>query len=275
MPNIKPVGASSKLSMLIYADIGWGKTSLIGTGGKEFKTLIVRPPIDHVDPIIGSGCQEIIVSDWEEIFETLEYVQHLPEGEWDWVWIDSISLLQDIGLDDVYENVLDRKGPVGSLARKDREQFGPDRGEYRVNFWRLGQYVRHIVGAGTVNLGVTAHAFWWEPYDNGVTPSCLWPWIQGKMMPAKIAGMMNIVAYGSIEEREGRGGRKRQVRVLHTNANESWYAKCQIKTPDGGSVFGTGDIINPSIPEMMEAIQAGRPSNGRTTRRRTRRRERN
>lgn len=271
MPKIQPAGASAKVSMLIHADIGWGKTSLIGTGGKEFKTLIMRPAIDHVDPIIGSGVNEMIVHNWEEIFEGLEYVQHLPEGELDWFWLDSISLLQDVGLDDVYEGVLDRKGPVGSLARKAREEFGPDRGEYRVNMWRLGQWVRHTVGAGTVNLGITAHSFWWEPNDNGVTPSCLWPWVQGKMMPQKISGMMNIVGYGALETREHRG-RKRQVRVLHTNATENYYAKCQIKLPDGGSVFGSGDVINPSFPELMKAIQAGRPSsNGRTTTRRRRR----
>ena len=269
MPNIQPVGASSKISMLIHDDIGWGKTTLIGTGGKDYKTLIIRPPIDHTDPIIGSGCEEVVVDNWEEIFETLEYVQH-EGGKYDWVWIDSISLLQDVGLDDVYGNVLDRKGPVGSLARKDREQFGPDRGEYRVNMWRLGQYIRHTVGAGTVNLGITAHSFWWEPNDNGVTPSCLWPWVQGKMMPQKICGMMNIVGYGSIQEREHRG-RKRTIRVLHTNSTENYYAKCQIKLPDGGSVFGNGDIVNPTLPEMLKAIQAGRPSaNGRSTRRRRR-----
>jgi hypothetical protein len=272
MPKIEPAGASTKISVLIHADIGWGKTSFIGTGGKDAKILIVRPPTDHVDPIVGSGCDEVVVRNWEEIFETLEWVQH--EGQnYDWVWIDSISLLQDWGLDDLYENVLDRKGPVGSLARKDREQYGPDRGEYRVNFWRLAQYVRHIVGAGTVNLGITAHAFWWEPGDNDVTPSCLWPWIQGKMMPAKISGMVNIVAYGSIETREGRGGRKRTVRVLHTNATENWYAKCQFKLPDGTSPFGSsGEIVSPTLPGMMEEINKCRPSaNGAGRRRRTRR----
>jgi hypothetical protein len=89
------------------------------------------------------------------------------------------------------------------------------------------------------------------------------------MMPAKICGMMNIVAYGSIQERE-RNGRKRTVRILHTNAAENWYAKCQVKLPDGGSVFGNGDIINPTLPTIMEAIKAGRPSDGRVMRRRRR-----
>ena len=202
----------------------------------------------------------MVVRSWEEIFEALEYIQH--EGQaWDWVWLDSISLLQDVGLDDVYETVLDRKGPVGSLARKDREQFGPDRGEYRVNMWRLAQWVRHTVGAGTVNLGITAHSFWWDPNDNGVTPSCIWPWVQGKMMPQKICGMMNVVGYGSIQTRE-RNGRSRTVRVLHTNATENYYAKCQIKNGDGTPVFTGGDIVNPTLPGVMEAINKARPTEG-------------
>lgn len=266
MPKITPVGASAKVSMLIHADIGWGKTTLIGSGGHDYKILIMRPPIDHTDPIVGSGVQEMVVRSWEEIFEGLEYVQH--EGHnWDWVWLDSISLLQDVGLDDVYEFTLDRKGPVGSLARKDREQYGPDRGEYRINMWRLGQWVRHTVGAGTVNLGITAHSFWWEPNDNGVTPSCLWPWVQGRMMPQKICGMMNIVGHGEVETREHRG-RKRTVRVLHTNAAENWYAKCQLKLPDGSPIFPTGDIVNPTLPGLMEAINQSRRNGGRRRRRR-------
>jgi hypothetical protein len=242
-----------------------GKTTFIGTGGQQFKILIVRPPVDHVDPIIGSGCQEMVVRSWEEIFEALEYVQHAGH-EWDWVWLDSISLLQDVGLDDVYEGVLDRRGPKGSLARKEREAFGPDRGEYRVNFWRLAQWVRHTVGAGTVNLGITAHAFYWEPNDNDVTPARMWPWVQGKMMPAKIAGMMNIVGYGEIRSREHRG-KTREVRVLHTSATENYYAKCQIKLPDGSPIFN-GEIVSPTLPAMMEALGRGRT----TTRRRRRER---
>lgn len=276
MPEIRPVGASSKINMLIHADIGVGKTSFIGTGGKDFKILIIRPPIDHTDPIIGSGCQEMVVRNWEETFEALDYVRH--EGnDWDWVWIDSISLLQDIGLDDVYEGILDQKGPVGSVARKAREQFGPDRGEYRVNMWRLAQWVRHCVGEGIVNLGITAHSFWWEPVGpvDELTPACLWPWIQGKNMPSKICGMMNVVGYMEVATREVRG-RKRQVRTLYTNKTERWYAKSQFKLPDGTNVFGDGTVLNPTLPGVVEAISKGRlttPAGSTTPRRRRRTRK--
>lgn len=264
MPDIQPVGASSKINMLIHSDIGVGKTSLIGSGGKDYKILIVRPPIDHTDPIVGSGCHETIVRDHEELFEVLDYMKH--EGDqWDWMWIDSISLLQDIGLDDVYLSMLDSKGPVGSEARKHRERFGPDKGEYRVNMWRLEQFIRHAVGARMCNLGITAHSFWYEPQDSEI-PATLWPWVQGKAMPQKICGMMNVVAYMSVKNVEVRG-EKRLVRQIQTGKSESYYAKCQFKLPDaqgrfridGPSVFGpTGTMVNPTLPKIMEAIGKGR-----------------
>jgi hypothetical protein len=258
LPAIEPVGASAKINMLLHADMGTGKTSFIGSGGKEMKILIMRSAIDHVDSILDSGCQQMLVRNWEDIFEGLEYVRH-SGNEWDWFWMDSISLLQDIGLDDVYEGVLDRKGPVGSQARAAREAFGPDKGEYGVNMWRLAQFFRHIIGAGMVNLGITAHSFWWEPNDprDELTPSCLWPWIQGRNMPSKICGMMNVVGYMELQTREVRG-RKRTVRVIHTNKTDRYYAKCQFKLPDGSSVFGNGDIVNPTLPDVHKAIMAGR-----------------
>jgi hypothetical protein len=254
--TIEDVGQSSKIFPFIFGDPGIGKTSLIGTGGKKYKTLIVRPPADHTDPIIGSGCKETIVRDWEEIWEVLEYLRY--EGHnWDWVWLDSISLLQDFGLDDVYENTLDFKGPQGSAARKAREQFGPDKGEYRVNMWRLEQWIRHTVGSASFNFGVTAHPFWYEPQDGDMEPY-LMPWVQGKNMPNKICGMMNLVGYYQLREREVKGT-KRQSRVLHTNKSVSWYGKNQFKLPDGTGVFGpTGSLVNPTIEKMVELINKGR-----------------
>ncbi len=278
MPEIQPVGASAKVFCLIHSDSGVGKTTLIGSGGKKFKELLIRTPISHSDPIIGSGVMEMICHDWEEIFEALDYCRH--EGhKYDWVWFEDISLTQDVGLDDVYvTNALDKKGPIGSQARKERERWGPDQGEYRVNMWRLGQWVRYAVGAGQFNLGITAHSFYWEPKSKDVEnyniEPCMWPWIQGKGMPSKICGMMNVVGYMEVKTRKIKG-REREIRVLHTNKSPDWYAKCQIKTPDGKSVFGDGDLINPTLPEMMEMISKGRPvhkqEHQRVVRRRTRR----
>lgn len=244
-PRIQPVGESEHVCWLNFSDPGAGKTSLIGTLGKEYKTLIMRPPIDHADPIIGSGVQEMIVKDWEEIFDGLEYMRH-DGHEWDWFWIDSISLLQDIGLDDVYANAIDAKGGRQGA----RAKYGPDRGEYRVNMWRLEQFIRYIVGTGGFNLGITAHAFWFQDPEEG--NSQLMPWIQGKAMPQKISGMMNMVSYMEVRKREIRG-ETRESRVLHFNKTERFYAKCQFKI-DGKPAFEDGGVVNPTAPEILEAI---------------------
>lgn len=277
LPEIKPVGESSRINMLLHTIPGWGKTTFIGTGGRDFDIIIMRPPLDHVDPIIGSGVREMVVHDWDEVFEGLEQIFHLDKAP-DIFAMDSISLLQDVGLDDVYEGVLDQKGPVGSAARKHREAFGPDRGEYRVNMWRLGQWVRRAVSAAEFDLIITAHSFYYEP--KGTNEAYIAPWIQGKAMPDKICGMMNIVGYGTFEEVQARGGTK-QARVINWNAGEfdgvEAFAKNQFKIGgiDGQSVFPTGKSINPTLPEVWAAIResravtpgrrptTSRPSNGR------------
>lgn len=248
MPEIRPVGASSKINMLIHSDIGVGKTTLIGTLGAASKVLIMRPPIDHADPIVGSGVQEMEVRDWPDIFEGLEYMRH-DGHEWDWFGIDSISLLQDIGLDDVYEGVLASKG--GRTG--ERAKYGPDRGEYRVNMWRLEQFVRYMVGAGVCNLIITAHSHWYEPYGVEDASAELWPWIQGKQMPQKICGMMNLVGYYQVLEREVRG-EKRLQRVLHTNKSSVYYAKNQFT----GAFGESGDIWNPTMPDILSKIDTVR-----------------
>lgn len=258
MPKIEPVGASSKVNMLLHSDIGWGKTSFIGSGGKEFKIVIMRPPTDHVDAIIGSGCQQMVVRNWEDIWDGLDQIQHLGPDELDIFSMDSVSLLQDIGLDDVYEGILDKKGRPGSEARKIREQFGPDKGEYRVNMWRLGQWIRKAVSAEQFHLIITAHSFFYEP--DGKDPYIA-PWIQGRAMPEKICGMMNIVGYGHMDEIAARrGGGTRQARVIEWNKTDDYYAKNQFKVPSTGeSVFPSGRSIDPTLPEVFESIMKGRP----------------
>lgn len=281
MPEIADVGASSHIFMLIHGDPGVGKTTFIGSGGGKYKILLIRSPIDHADPIVGSGVKETIVRNWEEILDVLEYLRH--EGHnWDWVWFDSISLTQDIGLDDVYQTAVDAK--ESPQARKNRARFGPDKGEYRINMWRLEQFVRHAVGSGGFNFGITAHSFWLTQTDelSGDTQTSLWPWIQGKAMPQKIGGMMNLVGYMEVVNREIRG-ETRPVRIIHFDKSPRWYAKSQFKFPNGQPAFGNGDLANPSLDKIVEVVgqcranaSANRPvpitaAGGRgVTRRRTR-----
>lgn len=267
MPEIRPVGASPKTSMLIFADPGAGKTTLVGTGAEAgLDIIIIRTPMDHIPArVLRSGAQEIIVRDWDDMIGNdgvLEYAQHQGHKH-DWFWLDSISLFQDVGLGDVLQGEIDRKGPARGL-------YGPDRSEYRVNMWREEQFIRHMVGAEGFNFGITAHPFWYTDPESDMPTSQLMPWIQGKSMPQKICGYMNVVGFMEVKSR-GKGAQAKKYRVIHTSKSDRYYAKDQY------DAFGeNGDIINPTLPKMMEAIESVRvrPKPQRRTRRTSRREQR-
>lgn len=261
---VKPVAASSKCSFLLFGDPSAGKTVFIGSGGKQFKILIIRSPRDKVDSILGSGVEEIVVSDWEEMTEARHYLHN--EGEkYDWVWLDSLSIWQDVGLQDVYEAALDRKGAPGSPGRAEREQFGKDKGEYGINMDRLSQLIGDLSGSDQFHFGVTCHPFWGERLqinddpDEDVTTDSeqIQPWIQGKNMVSKICGYMNVVGYLDVGEMIVRG-QLRTVRRLKVEKSPRAYVKNQFKTDTGESIFGNGTIINPTLPKFMEALATRR-----------------
>jgi hypothetical protein len=266
----KPAGESSTYNWLIYADNGVGKTSFIGTGGKEYKILLIRPPVVHVDPIVGSGVQEIVVHDWEDMTEAQDMLAHVKKGEWDWVWLDDISSWQDVGLEDVYQGILDRAGPPGSPGRKAREQFRADKGEFRTNAERISALVRDLVGSDAFNFGITAHPFWGprlvtdDEAEPAINSEQIQPWIQVKGMVNKVCGYMNLVGYMEVAERK-RGG---QYRRLLTNKGPRHYAKCQYIDANRVNVFGeSGIIVNPTLPEMMKVIGSSRRPSRRTRQR--------
>src|SRR5262245_50843794 len=130
---IQPIGKSKKICFLLYAPPGAGKTRLIG---ERERTLIVRPPYDHTDSIRAELAEEWIVYDWAEMLNVHEFARHEGSKHFDWIWLDSISLFQDTGLDDIWDGVVAQK--------PHRAQYQLDKGEYGVNMWRLQQWVRHM-----------------------------------------------------------------------------------------------------------------------------------
>ena len=237
--QIKPVGASHKTCLLIYGDPGVQKTRLAGSGpAAGLKTLIVRPPLDHTDSILGSGTEEWVVQDWSAMDDVQDYIRHDGNEEYDWVWLDSISLFQDQGLDDIWGDVLAEK-PA-------RKRYGADRGEYGINMWRLGGWVRHMVGQPGFNFGIVAHPFETETLDGELK---LAPYIQGRNMSPKICGYMNIVAF--MEQRRHKE-KDELYSVLHTEGTDRYYAKDQVMR------LADGIMVNPTMDKITEAIERGR-----------------
>jgi hypothetical protein len=234
LEGVRPAGSGGgKVAFCLYGPPGIGKTRMIGTGPR---TLIVRPPTDHTESIRGGDAQEKVVNDWDDLNNVYEYLRHGGAEDWDWVWLDSISLFQDHGLDDIWESVVAEK--------PHRAKHGVDKGEYGVNMHRLGLWVRHMVGLPGFNFGVTAHpAELANPEDELI----LMPYVQGRNMSNKVCGYMNIVAY--LEIKQGK-------RVLRTAATERYYAKDQF------DAFENARMVEPTMPKIIAAIDKARGDKG-------------
>jgi hypothetical protein len=254
---IQDVVLGKKTSMCLYADTGVGKTRLIGEGGSG--TLILRPPTDNTDSIRVPGAKEWVVTDHAELLEAQDYLR--AEGDqWDWVWWDSISLWQEVGLDDIWQATIDRN--------PDRAKFGLDKGEYGINMTRIGRFLRDMHGlaqAGAFNFGVTALPAELSVSQDPDAVKKLRPYVQGKEMSKALMGYMNIVAFYEIVEQN-----KKLRRVLRTAATDRYDAKDQLDAfPNGRLVDPTWSDVSGAIEKARERLRAERG----TTKRRTSRRK--
>lgn len=253
---INDVTLGRKTSMCIYGDTGVGKTRLIGGGGNG--TLILRPPTDNTDSIRTPGAKEWIVSDHAELLEVQDYLR--ADGkEWDWVWWDSISLWQEVGLDDIWQATIDRT--------PERARYGLDKGEYGINMNRIGRFLRDMHGlaqSGMFNFGVTALVKELSISEDPEAAKKLRPWVQGKDMSKALMGYMNIVAFYEIVEQN-----KQFRRVLRTQATDRFDAKDQL------DAFPKGRLVDPEWPQVAGAIEKAREKlradRGTTQRRASRR----
>lgn len=240
----RPVGGdqSPNMAMCIFSIPGAGKTRFIGSGEN---VLIIRPPQDHTDSIrkpAERNIQEIVVRVWDDMNRVLTAAMNGDYDEFDWVWLDSISLLQDSTLDGLWEQVVAEK--------PQRARFGLDVQEYGINIHRLGLWVRQMAGIGSFNFGVTAHTFWGKNIDDD---DLLMPWVQGKNMPEKVCGCMNVVGYMEVRKLKLAGEDKAtERRVINFNQTDRYYAKDQF------DAFPKGRLVDPTMPAFMEAVKAAR-----------------
>lgn len=238
--EIKPVHRTKHAKVCIYSDPGVGKTRLIGRS--PGKVLIIAPPTDHRDSMIPEDrarCEEWIIQDWDDMNRCLDYLRH-DGAEWDWVWVDSMSLLQDHLLDDLWETAITEK-PA-------RKRYWVDKQEYGINMGRLGQWMRYVIGPDLFNFGFTAHAAQLLPSEDEEESRKLMPWIQGKNMSPKFCGYMNVVAFMEVTKIGGDDNR----RVLRLNSTERYYAKDQF------DMTSNGRILDPTMEKVAELIDASR-----------------
>lgn len=243
--GIHEVGESKFVKQLLYAMWGVGKTIYTGSGGR--RSLILRPPTDHVDSIIrhypaDQRPREWVLHDWDEAEEANMYLREHGH-DWDWVSLDSISLFQDTGLDDIWQAVIARR------PDRNAKHAGKDKGEYGRNMDRLSEWVRNVVSIDEFNFLITAF-----PTHRLETPSGelkMMPWIQGSMMSEKICGYMTMVGY---MEKLRSPTTKREYRQITFNETEDFYAKDQY------DAFPNGRFVDPTLPKLLAAVEAAKSS---------------
>jgi len=252
-PSIKPISQQlDHVAFMLYGRPGFGKTRLVST--TPGKCLIVKPPADHtLSAVAGSTCQVWEVQTWNEMTDVYEYLRHGSE-KFDWVWLDSLSVWQDYGLDDVWDDVLQR--------RPDRKGQNPDKGEYGMNMNRIKVWIRDMIGMGKFHFGVTCHPIEQEDEDGNVL---MRPYIQGRGMVSTICGYMNVMGLMVLDtEFNDRGRVKSQKHLLHTQATERYDAKELYHALPS-------TMTDPTMPEIMKKIEAtGKLAGGKTTRTRPR-----
>lgn len=245
--QISQPGKYTKCAWCNYAYPGYGKTSLLGTAGEAgLKLLLIRPPTDSTIPIIGSGVDEWVVNSHDDLTEVEEFARHSGD-EYDWLGVDSVSLLQDHLLDDVW---------ASTIAKFPHRKGGPvDKGEYNINFTRIQRLFRDLhrgMSAGMYNLFWTAHPMELEDVVTGEDK--LQPWVQGKNMSTKLQGYMHIVSYMDMTPK----GRRR----LHFNATKDYVAKNQYEK---FGAFPDGKMLDPTMAKIMAELEKAGNTTGKST----------
>lgn len=222
------------INIMLYGDNGTGKTPLIGTS-PDCLILNADPP-DAVLSAKAAGSTADVwnVRDWNDADEAHEYLRHSKHG-YRWVWCDSGTGLQFGGLEGIMEDLV--------AVKPHRDRFVPDQHEYLQNMNRLKTWVRNMSGL-PFNFGITSHPFRWQPEDED--EEMVWPFFQGKGMPAHICGFMNVIAYVRIRRVKDSD---RTVQTLYTGGLPKYYARDR---------FGAlpSPLNNPTIPDIEKRILA-------------------
>lgn len=231
----------SWVRMLMYSDPGVGKTTVLGTSPRCL--IVGADPNLQAAAFAGSTAEVWPADDWSDMYAVHEYMTGEGCKEFDWVWLDSLTLWQDKGLDDIMKILVAEK----SNRTIDR----PDRGEYGMNMNRVNIWIRDMISL-PVNFGITAHRTVTMTPDGD---EIFGPLIAGKDMSPKIQGWMNVV--GMLKKAKNSQGET--VRVLITDGGDD----CQAKDGFGGALGGT--MVNPTIPKIVKAIEVKRAGAGLTS----------
>lgn len=247
---IQPVSDANRFKRwLIHGDPGCGKTPMIaqldkclildGEGGDSTVAAAIN----------GSTAHRWVMDDWTAMEEAYEFAKHdnARTKEFEWIWLDPLSLFQEVGLDHIMTDLV--------AAKSNRVMWGADKGEYGQNMNRISKWVRDMKGL-PVNFGIITHTFRVEDVRTGEL--VFMPMVTGKGMSTKIAGYFGLVTYMDvIEDDEGK-----PVPRLRTQKSEEYFCRNRygglpglIKNPDAKAIYRKISQSNPKPPAKAAAAK--------------------
>lgn len=240
---IEPLKRKKKhVNMLLYGEPGSGKSVFAGTSPN---VLLLLNSDDEGSSAARwrrgfntGSCDQWVVDDYDDATQAYEYVRHEGVKEYDWVWLDNVSLFQEQLMDQIMEDLIARNST--------RNRFIPDKPQYLENQQRLSLLVRDFSKL-PIHFGITAHVMEVED-DEGELQ--MLPDVQGGQgkISRKLCGYCNIVGYMKVTK-EGR--------EIRTNKAKGRIAKDRFHAFDGklGPAPRTPEgYEGPTVPQMMAAI---------------------
>jgi hypothetical protein len=228
----------------LISHTGEGKTVFWGSGGGSVLFLSSDPEGTISAEALGHKFHKIEVTDYEELQEAYEWLKESSEPKTAgirWVIWDSVTLFQDrVLIDDIM--------PDAVADNPKQEEFVPSRREYLINMNRIGRYVRLLVDL-PFNCGFSFHVM--TTTESGGDGTILMPQVQGKNMPSKIAGYMNVLGYMSKVKAKQEDGKETVVQRILFQREGRVYAK------DRWNALGH-HMDKPTLPKVEELIEKRR-----------------
>lgn len=239
---ITPVsGAQTHINICVHGDPGVGKSVLAGTSPKAL-ILTHNPDETSSAAAHGSKADKWVVTNLDELTEALEYVKHEGVREYQWVWIDNLTLVQEFSMDFHMENL--------KASKPHRDQFVPDKPEYLQIQNRLGYLVRQFV-ATPIHFGWTATTERYEKDDGTIVHLPMLQGGQGKFS-TKLCSMMGVIGYMiAVKPKDAP-----EERRLFVNKRQTFYARTRYPS----LAVNGGLLKNPHVPGMMRLIAKDLPT---------------